>query len=259
MAYIPPRETNRRLMARGFGGGLFVPSGGMLQPARLVRHLAAESGADVYTHHRVVALEPKGEEVVLETPRRPIRAGRVVLALNAYLPQLCPSLGRYVRPVRAQMLATAPVGAFLDAPVYSHEGYFYIRQRPDGRLLLGGARHLHADAEVGYDDATTPGVQASLERYLHHHWPQSEGLAIEQRWSGTMGFSPDHLPVLGTVPDLPGACWAAGFTGHGMGYGFRFGRLMAEYVLGCAPREDLRLFGVERFDEAPVQPARAAS
>lgn len=260
VAFIPRDETNRRLVSNGFGGALYVPSGAMLHPVRLVQHLAAESEAEVLTHHRVVGLDETGGAVVLETPRRRVRAGQVVLALNAYLPQIVPDLAGFVRPVRAQMLATAPVASrWLQVPVYSHEGYFYIRQLADGTLLLGGARHRHEAAERGYVDATTEALQTDLLRYLHFHFPQARGVDVRQRWSGVMGFSPDHLPVLGAVPGLDGSVWAAGFTGHGMGYGFRFGRLLAEVVLGRPRPEGLDLFSEHRFARSRAASPREAS
>lgn len=251
VAYIPPQETNRRLMAQGFFGSLYIPSGAMLHPAKLVAHIAEASEAHVLMNHRVMAIEAQGEQVVLETPIRRIRAGQVVLALNAYLPQLYPVLSKYVRPVRAQMLATRPLPPrWLPLPVYSHEGYFYLRQLKDGTVLLGGARHLHRAAEVGYEDATTPALQKDLLAYLHHHFPQTREAQVAQRWSGTMGFSPDRLPVIGTVPEVPGSIWAAGFTGHGIGYGFRFGKLLAEVALDEPRPAGRDLFSVSRFEEA---------
>ena len=65
-----------------------------------------------------------------------------------------------------------------------------------------------------------------------------------------MGFSPDRLPVIGAVPDAPGSVWAAGFTGHGMGYGFRFGKLLAEVTLDEPRPAGLELFSTSRFAEA---------
>ncbi|AEN73400.1 FAD dependent oxidoreductase [Rhodothermus marinus SG0.5JP17-172] len=231
--FLSAAEINRRLQARGYRGGLYLPEGGCLDPVALVRYLAARSEALVLTHHPVLALEPCGEGVRLETPYGSVRAGQVLLALNAYLPRLLPETAAYVRPVRAQMLATEPAGRrWVPCPVYSHEGFFYLRQLADGTLLLGGARHLHLEEEVGYEDATTEALQTDLERYLHAYFPQTEGLRVRCRWSGTMGFSPDGLPVVDQVPGLAGSYWAAGFTGHGMGYGFRMGRLLAELLLG---------------------------
>lgn len=236
----------------GFAGALFVPEGGAVDPARLVRALAWQSGALVLEETPVAALGADGDGAVvtLESGHR-LRARRVVLALNAYLPRLVPALASIVRPVRAQMLATEPLpDVRLRAPVYSHDGYFYLRQRADGRLLLGGARHLHADAEVGYEDATTPALQADLEAYLARHLPAAAGAAVARRWSGTMGFSPDGLPALGDVPGVPGAVYAAGFTGHGMGYGVRFGFLVARRALGHSD-EAADLFDAARFGAEP--------
>ncbi len=248
VAYLPPRELARRLDAEGFRGGLYVTSGAALDPVRLVRHLAQASGAEVLAHHPVVSIEQAGTRVVLETPQRRVFASRVVLAMGAYLPRLVPALGAYVRPVRAQMLALEPSKTrWLSHPVYSHEGYFYLRQHPSGHLLVGGARHLHEKEEVGYEDATTPALQQSLETYLHTHFPRTRGLRVERRWSGTMGFSPDGLPVVGDVPGCDGAVFATGFTGHGMSYGFRFGKLMAELAGGTAEPAYLDLFAADRF------------
>ncbi len=139
-----------------------------------------------------------------------------------------------------------PSRPVLTAPVYSHDGFYYVRQTPDGRVLVGGARHRHAAEEVGVEDATTGHLQADLEAYLADHIPGAAGAKVERRWSGTMGFSPDGLPVLGPVPGIPAALFAAGFTGHGMGYGLRFGRLAARALLGEADAAE-SLFSAARL------------
>lgn len=259
VAYLTPSATNRRLQARGLGGSLYLTSGAMLNPLKLVRHIAAASGAHVYEHQPVRTVQPTGAHYRVKTDGRAIEAGQVVLALGAYLPRLRPALAPYVRPVRAQMLATEPIEPHLRLPVYTHAGDFYIRQAPDGAVLLGGARHSHADAEVGYEDATTPAVQRELERYLHRHFPWAHSAAIVQRWSGTMGFSPDGLPVVGAVPDQPGIVWVTGCTGHGMSYGFRLGRLVAALTLGDARPDGHALFAASRFDDPPAQAGKASS
>lgn len=230
--YLPPNEANREIGSAGFFGALRVAGGAALHPVRTVRALAKQSGARVVEHCAVQSAEPSGDGVRLVTSGGTLEAGRVVLALNAYLPRLVPLLAEHVRPVRAQMLATAPQPHALGLPVYSHEGYFYIRQLPTGEVLLGGARHLHREAEVGYEDAATAPLQADLEAYLHRHFPAFAGADVARRWSGTMGFSSTGLPRFGTVPGVDQAWWVGGFTGHGMGYGFRMGRTVAAAVSG---------------------------
>lgn len=250
--YLPPRATNRRLGAKEFEGGLYVTAGAMLNPLQLVQHVAAASGAHVLSYHPVQRVQPAGDYYRVETKQRTLVAEQVVWAVGAHLPQHLPELASYVRPVRAQMLATAPTEERLRTPVYTHAGEFYIRQAPGGVVLLGGARHCHAETEVGYTDATTPAVQRDLETYLHTHFPWARGVDITQRWSGTMGFSPDGLPVVGSVPGQPGNVWVTGFTGHGMGYGFRMGQLLATLMVDDTPPDVYRLFADARFDPAPA-------
>jgi glycine/D-amino acid oxidase-like deaminating enzyme len=249
--FLDADAANARMQAVGFEGALFVPDGGTQHPARLVRHLVAESGAVVLEHTPVTALAPDGDGMQVTTDAGVLRADRVVLTLNAYLPHLLPETAALVRPVRAQMLATEPVAPFLNVPVYSHDGFFYLRQQPDGRLLLGGARHLHETEEFGYEDRTTSVLQADLEAYLHRYFPNAGRPSVERRWSGTMGFSPDSLPFIGRVPDMPEVTFTAGFTGHGMGFCARFGLLMARRVLGL-PDEAADLFAAERLFANPV-------
>mgnify|MGYP006430876981 CR=1 FL=1 len=253
VVYLSADATNARLHSTGFRGSLYVTSGAVVDPVRLVRHVAAQSHADVFPHHPVRRIAWTSRGAVVDTPHRRFRAERVVLALGAFLPQLVPALTDVVRPVRAQMLATAPASdRALPVPAYSHEGHYYVRQLDRGDILVGGGRHRHRDAEVGYDDRTTPAVQNTIERYLHTHFPWTRSLSIQQRWSGTMGFSPDGHPVVGTVPEHPRAVYATGFTGHGMGYGFRMGRLLADMLCDDAPPETLSLFTSARFDEDPA-------
>jgi len=236
---------------RGMHGALVVPEGGAIDPMRLVRQLVDSSGAAVREGVAVEAIDSTGKGTRIQ-----LRAGgslvahQVLLAPGPRLPELVPALTGAVRPIRAQMLATAPLPPLLSRPVYSHEGYFYLRQRDDGRLLLGGARHLHRADEIGFEDATTDALQADLEAYLHQHVARAQGAVVERRWSGTMGFSPDGLPILGDVPGVSGAVYATGFTGHGMGYGVRFGLLAARSLLG-RPDEALDLFG-ERPNPNPA-------
>ena len=259
-AYISAAETNRRLVGRGFHGSLYVASGAMLNPVRLVNHIVEKSGARLLSHHPVLAIADGAEGVDLETTKRRVRARQVVLALNAYLPLLLPALSPYVQPIRAQMLATEPASSrWLQLPAYSHEGFYYVRQRADGVVLVGGARHLHMLEERGYADQTTPALQADLEKFLHQHFPQTRGLAVARRWSGVMGFSPDGLPVVGEVPHLAGSYFATGFTGHGMGYGFRFGRLLAEMIRRGRSATDADLFLADRFSDLPRSSLRAVS
>jgi glycine/D-amino acid oxidase-like deaminating enzyme len=210
---------------------------GEFHPARYVRALAAAAvaaGARVYDGTQATAVA-KNE---VRTARGRVQAGAVVVCINAYSRHLVPLR---VRPVRGQMLATAPVGrTVFERPAYANRGYRYWRQRADGRLLVGGWRDIAADEEVGEEERTTPRIQEHLERFLHAHCPEA---TVTHRWAGTMGFSHDALPYVGRLDD--GVFVNGGFTGHGMAFATATSELIADLVRG-KNRSETGLFAPER-------------
>ncbi|MBO6576319.1 MAG: FAD-binding oxidoreductase [Rhodothermales bacterium] len=248
-SFLESDALNARIGSVGFLGGLFTETGGMLDPFELVNQLVARSGALVRRNHRAVAVH-QGRVV---GDGFEVRADQIVIAAGPWAPDLWPAAAAWVEPHRAQMLALKPrVPARIPAPVYSHEGYYYLRSDYDGRVLVGGARHRHRTEEAGFLEGTSVKLQADLEAYAHAHFPSLAGAEVVRRWSGIMGFSPDGLPVVGPVGD--GIWMATGFTGHGMAYGFRAGQLLARGLTGAVD-EAGDLFAPDR----PELTAHAAS
>jgi glycine/D-amino acid oxidase-like deaminating enzyme len=202
--------------------------GGELHPVRYVRGVAraaAGSGARIHEGTRAIAVT-QGE---VRTGRARVRAGAVVVCVNAYSRHLVPLR---VRPIRGQMLATAPIARRVFArPAYANRGYRYWRQRADGSLLVGGWRDTAVDEEIGEDERTTPRIQDCAEAEITH------------RWAGTMGFSHDALPYVGRLES--GVLVNAGFTGHGMAFATATGELIADLV-GDKKRNETDLFAPGR-------------
>ncbi|SPA14984.1 FAD dependent oxidoreductase [Cupriavidus taiwanensis] len=69
---------------------------------------------------------------------------------------------------------------------------------------------------------------------------------IANAWAGFVDSTPDGVPGIGEVPEIPGFILAAGFSGHGFGIGPGAGHLIADLVTGDEPI----------FDPAPYNPAR---
>ena len=222
-------------LGRGFAAGLRQPDDLTIDPARFARAIAAGSGARLLVDSEVFAIEQRGAKCLVRSKRATVECGAVLLATNAYSPNLHPYFRERVHPVRAQMLATAPNSPAVDTAVYANWGYEYIRQLPGGQVLVGGGRSAYRDVEVGYLDTTTPEVQAALTEFLRRHFPEVTA-PVTQRWSGTMGFSPDGVPLVGRLPDLPAVHFAVAFTGHGLGIGLMSAERAVELLLhGTAP------------------------
>jgi glycine/D-amino acid oxidase-like deaminating enzyme len=190
-------------------------------------------GARIHESTRVDAVAP-GEA---RTAAGVVRAGAIVLCTNAYTAHLATSR---VRPVRGQMLATAPAAPVFVRPAYANRGYRYWRQTSDGRVLVGGWRDTAVEAEVGEDERTTEVIQTQLETFLYEH---DITAAVTHRWAGTMGFSHDALPYVGRI--APDVFVCGGFTGHGMAFGPASAELVASLVRG-ATHPDAELFDPSR-------------
>ena len=78
-------------------------------------------------------------------------------------------------------------------------------------------------------------------------FPALASAKVAQSWAGYIDATPDAIPVIDTVAEIPGLTIATGFSGHGFGIGPGAGRLAADLVLGRAPVVDPQAFRLKRF------------
>ncbi|HEV2141499.1 MAG TPA: FAD-dependent oxidoreductase [Candidatus Dormibacteraeota bacterium] len=239
-AIVPASDDERALLiesehllredgfeARWDGARLINPRDGEIDPAAMVAALArqARPGA-IREGVEVTAIESRSRDVAVTTAEGICEAGIVILATNAYTPQLVPSVK--IQPTRAQMLATGPESTVItDLPVYSNFGYRYWRQLPTGEVLVGGWRDTTLETEKTIDDEPTDDIQRHLDQAIVDLHVTAE---VTHRWAGTMGFTESGLPMAGALEGMPNVYICAGFTGHGMGFAFMTAKQVAEGI-----------------------------
>jgi len=121
-------------------------------------------------------------------------------------------------------------GPMLDFAYYSDRGSEYYRQVDERTVVIGGRRKHDVDAERTSSESPTDAIQAELEAFaaqiLGDRYP------VIARWAGTMGFTPDGLPLI-TPVDESGRCWfVGGMNGHGMSMACRTAQLAVAHLLG---------------------------
>ncbi|MBX3381840.1 MAG: FAD-binding oxidoreductase, partial [Phycisphaeraceae bacterium] len=185
--------------------------------------LGSVVSSPILENQEVFAIEPDGNKTLVRSADFTIRCERVLVATNAYASLLLPRFEKLVKPRRGQMLGLAPNGRTLAASYYANDGSEYFRQAADGTIVVGGCRTYFAEQEVGFEDRTTEPVQRSLESFARAMlgYRKDEALPITSRWAGTMGFSPDGLPLIGPIADGSPIWFCGGFTGHGMSMGYK--------------------------------------
>ena len=257
---LDPRETRTLMpaLAPDILGAAYAPDRGHLWPFALVNGFADAArrhGADIRTWTSVDGLLRDDERVVGVVARgEAIPAGDVVLATNAYAPELLPELppGAIV-PARGQILVTEPVAPFLPLPFGTNFDKEYGRQTTGGQILCGGYRRLDEAEGLGtYEERVTAPVLSGIARCLGRLFPalRGGGVDVVRAWSGIMGFTADGLPLIGRYAPAPGLTLAVGFNGGGFSWGAAVGLVVADLLAGRDPGCDLEPFRPDRFHGA---------
>jgi gamma-glutamylputrescine oxidase len=231
-------------------GGRCLPDQIVLHPAQLVQGLAQAAlhrGAQAY-QTEVLSLVQEGSAILLQTSQGHLRAGTVVVALNAWTGKLLPAFADLIVPVREQMLAYAPVETIfstgLTADMVAGE---YWQQRPDGTIVIGGCGTVASGEDIGvWKSQPTSIVQEAIEGILPRLFPDLAHLQIVQRWAGLMGYTSDTLPIVDRDPHMPSIFVAGGFSGHGMPYAMKCGQLLAAAVMNGTLSPVLKPFRLDR-------------
>ena len=208
------------------GRGLRIPGDGTFHPlarCRLLAEHAVREGATLHECSAALSIEAG----VVRTAAGVARARAIVIAVDGGLEQIVPDLGDRVRTARLQMLATGPTSEVqLPYPVYANWGYDYWQQRPDGALVLGGARDLDMEREWTSDGTPTVVVQEALERRLRERIGVQA--PITHRWAASVSYTTDGLPI---VAEVRRGVWAiGGYSGTGNVVGPLLGRGVARLL-----------------------------
>ena len=227
-------SANGKIADFGFKGVcamIYNPYEGQLHTGKMMRALLDKvygEGVIVLNNCAVGGIKREGNFIRLATNQGDFKAGKVILATNAFANQLFPDLK--VTPGRGQVLVTKPVeGLKLKGTYHFDEGYYYFRNI-DGRVLFGGGRNLDFKAEETWDFGHTDAVKNRLTKYLREIILPDQAYEVDYWWSGIMGFGEDINPIVKQVE--PGIFCAVRCNGMGVAMGSLVGEEVADLAMG---------------------------
>jgi sarcosine oxidase, subunit beta len=239
------------LMDERFPGARFRPSDGNVYPFKLVHALisrAVQQGAVVHTHRAVHKVVMEGGRVRgVESDGEKFSADRVVLAASAWSSALVPELT--VIPLRSHAALSESVPELV-APAFEvvvdGEIIYGSTQFANGHILLGGGPDRPRSREEQYDTAMSFKDTLKNASLLARIFPRLADLHILRCWAGTMGTTPDGLPLVGRSGIAEGLFVIAGFP-NGMAFIPGIATLLSAVVEGREPEIDLDVFNPDRF------------
>ncbi len=178
-------------LIRTEGEGL-IDTGAMMHA---LMDLARMRGANLLYGVEVGAWEEKDREVCVHTQvGYTFSAKHVLCTVNGFARRLLPQLD--VQPARNQVLITQPVPALpFDAAFHYCKGYVYFRN-VDGRILLGGGRHLDFEEECTDELGTTQRIRSFLLSMLREVVLPNGMAQPAYWWSGIMGVGASKSPIV---------------------------------------------------------------
>jgi putative aminophosphonate oxidoreductase len=237
-------ELAARTGSRSHLAGVYEASAASVQPAALARGLrrvALDHGVRIFEWSPMVKLD-RSSPLVVECPLGSVRAGRVILAMNAWAAQVRELRNSFVI-VSSDLAITAPVEPRLtslgwtdgvcvsDSRLMVH----YYRTTPEGRIAFGrgGARLAHGRRVGSSLQGPSPARDADwLEDSFHTLYPDLEDVPFAAAWAGPIDRPVDGLPFFTTLgrPDL--IC-GVGFAGNGVAPCLLAGRTLASMAIGA--------------------------
>lgn len=256
-------EVRERIGASDTRGALLAEPCGTLDPVRLVRGLATDverRGARLYEHSAVVDIAPGRVRVA----GGELRAEQIVLATEAFTIQQPGEHRRYL-PLASTMIATAPLPDDVRAELRWRAGeavgdarhlFFYAQHTADGRIAIGGrGAPYRLGSGLSFDGAADPATTGRLEATLREVWPQTDGVPIEHRWSGSLAVPRDWCASCG-IDRATGIAWIGGYAGHGVAATFVLGRSLAAQLQGRDDPAGSHLWTMHRGRRWEPEPLR---
>lgn len=238
-------------------GARYRWSDGNLYPFNLAFGLiewALERGAGVHTWCTVkrIVIE-SGKVCGVETEDGPLMADRIVLATSAWTGELFPELK--VIPLRSHAALTEEIpqmGGSAFEVVVDGEIIYGSTQFQNGHLLLGGGPDRPRTEKEQYDYTMSWKDTLKNASLLARLFPALEQVNILRCWAGTMGTTPDGLPLVGTSKIAEGMYVIAGFP-NGMAFIPYLAKLLSCLVEEKEPDMSLKIFDPDRFIHMKIE------
>jgi glycine/D-amino acid oxidase-like deaminating enzyme len=252
VAWLTPARVQRQAALEGRGairsaGFVFDPYRGCLGLARA----AAARNASLFEHSRVMRVRGRRTHVEVVTDGGSLRAGAVVVATAAPLPDLR-ALRRHLRTVDGYGVVTEPLAppvkrqlgsraaVIVDGAMPPHR----VRWLNDDRVLIAGGDQPAVPARAQDHVLTQRTGQLMYE--LSVLYPPISGTMPGWSWPWPYAATVDGLPCIGPHRNFPRHFFALGEATHGAAVAWLAGRIATRWVRATPDKTD-EIYGFGRI------------
>lgn len=249
------RRMFPQLRANDIVGGSFCSTDGFVDPYSAMTGFmswASDHGATLMKNAAVVSISWRNGAFEITTTREMISTRAAVNCAGPWAAEIASMVGISlpVEPLRRMLVPTEPFDQFPHtAPmIVDMSNGFHFRPEARGFLMAWN------------DPEETPGYKTDfepvfLEKILTRaadRVPVFENVEVNPKraWAGLYEMTPDHHPILGESPEVPGFFFANGFSGHGVMHAPATGKILSDLLLSRKTELiDASLLDFARFAE----------
>lgn len=249
-------------ISRRLCGGVSYPQDMQVQPMLAAAHLLAAARrhrAELLPDCEVTAIVrgAGGEVEAVETVHGRLAAHTVINAAGTWggVVARLAGIGLPILPRRGFILVTEPLPRAIRHKVYTAEYVANVASDAlslqtstvvegtgAGTVLIGATReHVDFDTTVSWEAIKRIAAGAVAT------FPFLADVRALRTYCGFRPYCPDHLPVIGPDPRVPGLLHACGHEGAGVGLAAATGRLISQAATGARTDLSLAPFAPERF------------
>jgi sarcosine oxidase, subunit beta len=248
-----------QLRADDIIGGSFCSSDGFVDPYSAMTGFmswAAGQGAILWKNTVVTTITRDSSGISsVETTRGPVATRKLVNCAGPWAGNVAALAGvdLPVEPLRRMLVPSEPFDEFPhSAPmIVDMSNGFHFRPEARGFLLAWNDPEETPGFKTDFDAAF---VEKILTRAADRV-PCFANLPVNPKraWAGLYEMTPDHHPILGEAPGVPGFFLANGFSGHGVMHAPATGRILSDLILiGKTELIDAPLLSIKRFAEGDL-------
>jgi sarcosine oxidase subunit beta len=236
-------------------GGSFCATDGFVDPySAMIGFMtwASDHGAMLWKNATVTGIARMSGGFEVATRRDTVSTQTVVNCAGAWAASVAKMVGidLPVEPLRRMLVPTEPFDRFPHtAPmIIDMSTGFHFRPESRGFLLAWN----DPEETPGYKTDFDAGFIEKILVRAADRVPVFENVAVNPKraWAGLYEMTPDHHPILGESPDVPGFFFANGFSGHGVMHAPATGKILSDLILtGRTDLIDASLLNFSRFAE----------
>lgn len=236
--------------------GIFEPTGGYLEVENCVQTFCEEAqklGAQLQFEEKVLSWKKNQDGFEIQTSKGIYFSEKLILTAGPWMAQVLKPIARFLNVHRAPLLWFGSQGKFKKEkgmPCFAfdtEDGFFYGFTEKEGRLKLALHRPLdlvknpETESREISDSEAQP-VMDFVGRYL-------KGISNKPEKSVLCFYtlSPDSHFLIDKVPDMDGAFFAAGFSGHGFKFTSLVGDVLSDWVTQGTTKNPVEFLKLNRL------------